>query len=103
MGAVERVAIIGAGPSGAIAIDALIREKVFDVIKVFERQRGPGGCWYVCSFLYVSEFHHHTLRKKLKREYQFEIMIHMALHREIMLPKCPMKKSYSICIFFNSR
>lgn len=49
MVAVKRVAVIGAGPSGAITIDALIRENVFDVIKVFERQKGPGGCWYVYS------------------------------------------------------
>lgn len=43
----KRVAVIGAGPSGAIAVDALAKEKVFDVIKVFERREGPGGCWYV--------------------------------------------------------
>jgi cation diffusion facilitator CzcD-associated flavoprotein CzcO len=42
---VKRVAVIGAGPSGAIAVDALAREKAFDVIKVFERREGPGGCW----------------------------------------------------------
>ncbi|KAK2879508.1 hypothetical protein FQN49_000810 [Arthroderma sp. PD_2] len=42
---VKRVAIIGAGPAGAIAIDALAQEKAFDVIRVFERREGPGGCW----------------------------------------------------------
>ncbi|KUI61837.1 Thiol-specific monooxygenase [Cytospora mali] len=42
---VKRVAVIGAGPSGAIAVDALAQEKHFDVIRVFERREGPGGCW----------------------------------------------------------
>lgn len=42
---VKRVAVIGAGPSGAITVDALAQEKAFDVIRVFERREGPGGCW----------------------------------------------------------
>ncbi|KAL1859634.1 hypothetical protein Daus18300_009499 [Diaporthe australafricana] len=42
---VKRVAVIGAGPAGAIAVDALAKEKAFDVIRVFERREGPGGCW----------------------------------------------------------
>ncbi|KAK4142003.1 uncharacterized protein C8A04DRAFT_38657 [Dichotomopilus funicola] len=42
---VKRVAIIGAGPAGAITIDALAQEKTFDLIRVFERREGPGGCW----------------------------------------------------------
>ncbi|KAF3763086.1 FAD/NAD(P)-binding domain-containing protein [Cryphonectria parasitica EP155] len=41
----KRVAVIGAGPSGAITVDALARENVFEVIKVFERRDRPGGCW----------------------------------------------------------
>lgn len=47
MGSVKRVAVIGAGPAGAIAIDALAQEKTFDIIRVFERREGPGGCWSV--------------------------------------------------------
>lgn len=43
---VKSVAIIGAGPSGAIAVDALMQEKAFDVIRVFDRQERAGGCWY---------------------------------------------------------
>ncbi|KAJ5930296.1 hypothetical protein N7466_005789 [Penicillium verhagenii] len=43
--AVKSVAVIGAGPSGAIAVDALIQEKAFDVVRVFERQEKAGGCW----------------------------------------------------------
>ncbi|PVI00307.1 flavin-containing monooxygenase FMO [Periconia macrospinosa] len=43
--AIKRVAVIGLGPSGAIAIDALAREKIFDQIRVFERREAPGGCW----------------------------------------------------------
>ncbi|KAK7745680.1 hypothetical protein SLS62_009646 [Diatrype stigma] len=43
--AVKRVAVIGAGPAGAIAIDALAQEKAFDVIRVFERREAAGGCW----------------------------------------------------------
>ncbi|KAJ4295588.1 hypothetical protein N0V90_007601 [Kalmusia sp. IMI 367209] len=42
---IRRVAVIGLGPGGAIAIDALAREKAFDVIRVFERREAPGGCW----------------------------------------------------------
>ncbi|KAM3499791.1 hypothetical protein MY10362_006980 [Beauveria mimosiformis] len=42
---VKRVAVIGVGPAGAITIDALAREKTFDIIRVFERREGPGGCW----------------------------------------------------------
>lgn len=43
---VNRVAVIGAGPAGAIAIDALAQEQAFSFIRVFERREGPGGCWY---------------------------------------------------------
>jgi hypothetical protein len=46
---VKRVAVIGAGPAGAISLDALAREKKFDIIRVFERREGPGGCWCVGS------------------------------------------------------
>lgn len=42
---IKRVAVIGAGPAGAITIDALAQEKAFDVIRVFERREAPGGCW----------------------------------------------------------
>ena len=42
---VRRVAVIGAGPGGAIAIDALVKEQSFDTIRVFERRAGVGGTW----------------------------------------------------------
>ncbi|RGP78813.1 dimethylaniline monooxygenase [Fusarium longipes] len=42
---VKRVAVVGAGPAGAIAIDALAKEQAFDVIRVFERRERSGGCW----------------------------------------------------------
>ncbi|KAK4222436.1 hypothetical protein QBC38DRAFT_504039 [Podospora fimiseda] len=42
---VKRVAVIGAGPAGAIAVDALAQEKTFDIIRVFERREEAGGCW----------------------------------------------------------
>ncbi|KAF1814448.1 thiol-specific monooxygenase, partial [Eremomyces bilateralis CBS 781.70] len=45
MVAAKRVAIIGAGPAGAITIDALARERTFDLIRVFERREASGGCW----------------------------------------------------------
>lgn len=45
MGKVKSVAVIGAGPGGAIAVDALAQEKAFDVIRVFERREKAGGCW----------------------------------------------------------
>lgn len=47
MSGIKRVAVIGAGPAGAIAVDALAQEQVFDVIRVFERREKVGGCWYV--------------------------------------------------------
>lgn len=47
MAPIKSVAIIGAGPAGAIAVDALAQEKAFDVIKVFERREKAGGCWSV--------------------------------------------------------
>lgn len=45
----KRVAVIGAGPAGAIAVDALAQEQVFEHIRVFERREDAGGCWYVSS------------------------------------------------------
>ncbi|KAL4796896.1 hypothetical protein BDV19DRAFT_360024 [Aspergillus venezuelensis] len=42
---VKRVAVIGTGPSGAIAVDALVQEGAFDVVRVFERQEKAGGNW----------------------------------------------------------
>ena len=44
---VKSVAVIGAGPAGAITIDSLVREKAFAVIRVFERREAAGGCWLV--------------------------------------------------------
>lgn len=45
MSPIKRVAIIGAGPAGAIAVDALAQEQAFDVIRIFERREKAGGCW----------------------------------------------------------
>ncbi|KAF7593409.1 hypothetical protein BBP40_011511 [Aspergillus hancockii] len=42
---IKSVAVIGTGPAGAIAVDALVQEKSFDVVRVFERQEKAGGCW----------------------------------------------------------
>lgn len=42
---IKKVAIIGGGPSGLIALDSLISEGVFDVVRVFERRKEAGGCW----------------------------------------------------------
>lgn len=44
-GDIKRVAVIGAGPSGAIALDSLVRERAFDVVRVFERREKAGGVW----------------------------------------------------------
>ncbi|KAJ5107615.1 dimethylaniline monooxygenase [Penicillium angulare] len=41
----KRVAIIGAGPAGAITTDAFFKEQAFDTIRVFERQSRIGGTW----------------------------------------------------------
>lgn len=45
MGPIRRIAVIGAGPAGAIAVDALAQERAFDTIRVFERREDAGGCW----------------------------------------------------------
>lgn len=45
MRTIKSIAVIGAGPAGAITVDALAQEKAFDVIKVFERREKAGGCW----------------------------------------------------------
>lgn len=42
---IKSIAIIGGGPSGLIALDALIRENTFSKIKLFERRDQAGGCW----------------------------------------------------------
>ncbi|KAK3382041.1 hypothetical protein B0T24DRAFT_114 [Lasiosphaeria ovina] len=42
---VRRVAVIGAGPAGAIVTDALAKEQVFDTIRVFDRRPVAGGTW----------------------------------------------------------
>jgi cation diffusion facilitator CzcD-associated flavoprotein CzcO len=42
---IRRVAVIGAGPAGAITTDALVKEQAFDAIRVFERQDVAGGTW----------------------------------------------------------
>lgn len=41
----RRVAVVGAGPSGAIAVDALVKEQAFDTIRVFDRRAAIGGTW----------------------------------------------------------
>ncbi|GKU04851.1 unnamed protein product, partial [Fusarium langsethiae] len=42
---IRRVAVIGAGPAGAIATDALVKEEAFDTIRVFDRRIVVGGTW----------------------------------------------------------
>ncbi|KAI0007317.1 thiol-specific monooxygenase [Xylariaceae sp. FL0662B] len=42
---IRRVAVIGAGPAGAIATDALVKEQAFDEVRVFERHSVAGGTW----------------------------------------------------------
>ena len=39
------VAVIGAGPAGAIATDALVKEQAFDKVRVFDRRPVIGGLW----------------------------------------------------------
>lgn len=42
---VRRVAVVGAGPAGAIVTDALVKEQAFETIRVFDRRVGVGGTW----------------------------------------------------------
>lgn len=51
MAPIKRVAVIGAGPAGAIAVEALAREEAFEQIRCFERREAPGGCWSVAKLL----------------------------------------------------
>lgn len=44
-GQIRRIAIIGGGASGAIALDSLVKEKKFDEIVLFERRDTYGGIW----------------------------------------------------------
>ncbi|CCH41395.1 hypothetical protein BN7_936 [Wickerhamomyces ciferrii] len=44
---VNSVAIIGAGASGAVAVDVLKKEEAFEKIKVFERKNSFGGVWHL--------------------------------------------------------
>lgn len=46
---VKSVAIIGAGASGAVAVDVLKKEHAFEKIKVFERREVVGGVWHLDS------------------------------------------------------
>ncbi len=41
----RRVAVIGAGPGGAVAVDALVKEQVFETVRVFDRRAAIGGTW----------------------------------------------------------
>lgn len=67
---VRRVAVIGAGPAGAITIDALAQEGTFDVIRVFERRERPGGCWYVLVFSQASAYTTDLYLKHLHLDYE---------------------------------
>lgn len=51
MAPIKSIAIIGAGPAGAITVDALSQEQAFDSIRVFERREKAGGCWCVLLLL----------------------------------------------------
>ncbi|EKD15499.1 hypothetical protein MBM_06127 [Drepanopeziza brunnea f. sp. 'multigermtubi' MB_m1] len=44
MAPIKSVAVVGAGPAGAITVDALAQEKAFDTIRVFERRGKAEGC-----------------------------------------------------------
>ncbi|GKT52831.1 thiol-specific monooxygenase [Colletotrichum tofieldiae] len=51
---IRRVAVIGAGPSGAIATDALVKEQAFDTVRIFDRRAEPGGTWIYTPHLPAS-------------------------------------------------
>jgi cation diffusion facilitator CzcD-associated flavoprotein CzcO len=55
---IKSIAIIGAGPAGAIAVDALAQEKEFTKIRVFERREKAGGCWYALPLSPTSASNH---------------------------------------------
>ncbi|PYH94701.1 putative dimethylaniline monooxygenase, partial [Aspergillus ellipticus CBS 707.79] len=67
---IKRVAVIGAGPAGAIATDALIKEQAFSTIRVFDRQTVPGGTWVLTpqntgGIPSLSDLIHHTANKSI--------------------------------------
>ncbi|KAK9447717.1 uncharacterized protein V1518DRAFT_72513 [Limtongia smithiae] len=45
MSELKRIAVLGAGASGLVAAKALVEEKAFDEVVVFERNPIPGGLW----------------------------------------------------------
>lgn len=47
----SRVVVIGTGPAGAIATDALVKEQAFETVRVFERRDLVGGTWSVVNLL----------------------------------------------------
>lgn len=79
MSPIKSVAVIGAGPSGAIAIDALVQEKSFDKIRVFERQEKAGGCWLVEIVYCISQVSAANITKLGFRE--------MIRHQESLISK----------------
>jgi cation diffusion facilitator CzcD-associated flavoprotein CzcO len=44
-GRIRSVAIIGAGPSGVAVAKALVEEKAFDRIDVYDQRPVAGGLW----------------------------------------------------------
>ncbi|CAC08547.1 Thiol-specific monooxygenase [Schizosaccharomyces pombe] len=48
---IRKIAIIGAGPSGLVTAKALLAEKAFDQVTLFERRGSPGGVWNYTSTL----------------------------------------------------
>ena len=63
----RRVAVIGAGPAGAITTNALYKEQAFDTIRVFERGHVAGGTWYVSIFLELLQYLILTFQRVLTR------------------------------------
>lgn len=71
----RRVAVIGAGPAGAIATDALVKEHTFGTIRVFERQSIAGGTWLVAhgqifydGFLFLTVISPRVFQRKESHE-----------------------------------
>lgn len=44
-GSIRSVAVVGGGASGAIVLDALIKQQAFDEVVVFEKREKVGGIW----------------------------------------------------------
>ncbi|KAI0478067.1 putative dimethylaniline monooxygenase [Xylaria cf. heliscus] len=78
----KRVAVIGAGPAGALATDALVKERAFETIRVFERQDKIGGTW-----VYNAEHTHRIPSLRALIEHRADVPVRIPASLPCQSPK----------------